>query len=107
MDKHECTIPLSAIANIVGTHHSKIGEFTDNVLNTQGIQSKDDSDDEQSRSTPPTNFKTCTFKNLSENNLSDNDWSITGYEFSETDNIVRGDFTNDGADEDIFSLDLE
>lgn len=105
VDIHECSHPFTAIANIVGTHHSEICDNTDAVLDTQRHQ-KDDSNDEQSPSIHSTILKTCTCKNLSDSTLSDNDWSITGYEFSIADTVDHNGIIQEGEDEDIFILDL-
>jgi hypothetical protein len=105
VDIHECSHPFTAIANIVGTHHSEIGDTTDAVLDTQRHQ-EDDRNDEQPPSMHPTILKNCTCKNLSDSTLSDNDWSITGYEFSTADNVDHKGIIQEGEDEDIFILDL-
>lgn len=100
---NECFFPATAIANIVGTHHS-----TDSVSNTtQQVDDDGNNDDVQSPSAiHPKMMQTPASKNLSDSTLSDNDWSITGYDVSVSDNIELNDMDQEGDDEDIFVLDL-
>lgn len=101
-DSNECLYPATAIANIVGTHHS-----TDSVSNTQCIDDHGNNDGVQSPSTIQSKMiQTPASKNLSDSTLSDNDWSITGYDVSVSDNIELNDMDQEDDDEDIFVLDL-
>ena len=104
-DGNEYSNPLSAIANIVGTHHSEISDVTGAIFDSRRHR-ENDRYDEQAPSIQPTILKTCTGKNLSDSTLSDNDWSITGYEFSASETIEHKDIEDDDGNEDIFILDL-
>ena len=100
-DSNECLDPATAIANIVGTHHS-----TDWDSNTQLIDDHDNNDVHSRSTTQPKMVPNRANKNLSDSTLSDNDWSITGYDVSVSNNIELNEMEQEDDDEEIFVLDL-
>lgn len=113
--------PVTAIAKIVDTHHARLNDSQDRILNC-GLQSSDDEYDEDSSTSPLTEmqrqFQLSRIAHASESTLSDNDWSISGFSNSQDPNQEHfGDSRPNETEalsaemeaddeEDIFILDL-
>jgi hypothetical protein len=114
--------PVTAIAKIVDTHHTRLHDSQDRILNS-GLQPSDDEYEEDHVTLPLTEmqrmFQLSRAAHTSESTLSDNDWSISGFSSSHDPNQdCLGDHRpkdvtealsaelEDDDDEEIFILDL-